>query len=178
MTVRGIVGGFLLAIAVLAAAAAAVIVSGWYDVGADSPRTALVAGIIAFARERAIDMGAANVTVPPLGDPRMIAQGAEHYAAMCTGCHLAPGMAENEMRRGLYPRPPVLVSLPRGNPAEQFWIIKHGVKMTAMPAWGPTHSDREIWNIVAFLQKLPVMPSAQYRALTKNATAHHMQMGD
>jgi hypothetical protein len=50
-----------------------------------------------------------------------------------------------------------------------FWTIKHGIKMSAMPAWGTTHDNQAIWNIVAFLQKLPTMTPEQYLALTRNA---------
>ena len=39
-------------------------------------------------------------------------------------------------------------------PAEQFWIIKHGVKMTGMPAWGVTHDDEMLWDVVALVRKL------------------------
>ena len=133
--------------------------------------------------ERTLVMGVLNVTPDSFSDggqffssdnaiahaEQMIAEGAEHYAAMCTGCHLAPGMHENEMRPGLNPKPPILASLPSQDPREQFWIVKHGLKMTAMPAWGATHTDEEIWNIVAFLQKLPGMSPTRYRALTRNA---------
>ncbi|MEP7231601.1 MAG: cytochrome c [Ginsengibacter sp.] len=34
---------------------------------------------------------------------------------------------------------------------EAFWIIKNGIKMTSMPAFGPTHSDQKIWAITDFL---------------------------
>jgi mono/diheme cytochrome c family protein len=131
---------------------------------------------IAFARERSIEVRASGVKVPPLGNPAMIAEGAEHYNAMCTGCHLAPGMRENVMRPGLNPKPPILASLPPEEPAEQFWIIKHGLKMTAMPAWGETHSDEEIWNVVAFLQKLPEMSPTRYHGLVARAGDHHEHM--
>jgi len=87
-------------------------------------------------------------------------------------------MKENEMRPGLSPKPPVLASMPPEDAGEQFWIVKHGLKMTAMPAWGLTHSDAEIWNIVAFLQQLSGMSPARYRTLTHNAEAHHEHMGD
>jgi ketosteroid isomerase-like protein len=86
-------------------------------------------------------------------------------------------MPDNEMRPGMNPKPPALAAIPRETPAEQFWIIKHGLKMTAMPAWGTTHSDEEIWNMVAFLQKLPTMTPEQYQALTHDSDAgakdHH-----
>jgi mono/diheme cytochrome c family protein len=164
-------------VAVILAIAAVVIASGAYNFAADEPHTALVAKVIAIARERSIEARASGIQAPPLGDAKMIAEGAEHYAAMCTGCHLAPGMRENEMRPGLNPKPPILASVPREDAGEQFWIIKHGLKMTAMPAWGTTHSDEELWNIVAFLQQLPGMSPDRYRALTYHAEAHHEHMG-
>ena len=161
---------------VLALGAVAVVIgSGAYDFAADTPHTLFVTKVIAFARERSIETRASEIKVPPLGESKMIAEGAEHYAAMCTGCHLAPGMRENEMRPGLNPKPPILASLPPQDPREQFWIIKHGLKMTAMPAWGRTHSDEEIWNMVAFLRKLPNMSAAQYRAVAALGGNHHEQ---
>jgi mono/diheme cytochrome c family protein len=149
-----------------------ILASGVFNVAADAPDAGLVRTIIAYARERAIDARAGSIKVPALDRPGMIAEGAGHYDAMCTGCHLAPGMRENAMRPGLNPKPPVLASLPPESPAEQFWIVKHGIKMTAMPAWGITHSDADIWNIVAFLQKLPGLSPEQYRALVAKGGKH------
>src|SRR5690242_17293419 len=102
MVIAAIAATILFMIAVVAA----VIASGAYDVAADVQRTALVARLIAFAREQSIESRASGIKVPALDNPKMIAEGAEHYAAMCTGCHLAPGMHENEMRPGLNPKPP------------------------------------------------------------------------
>jgi len=93
-----------------------------------------VQDVVVCARERSVEVRASGIEAPPLGYSRMIAKGAEHYAAMCAGCHLAPDMKENEMRPGMNPKPPVFASLSRGNPREQFWISKHGIKMTGMPA--------------------------------------------
>jgi mono/diheme cytochrome c family protein len=166
-------------VVVVLAVAAAIALSGTYNVAADSTHMALTRTILGFVRERSIDVRAEDIKVPPLGDPKMIADGAADYDAMCTGCHLAPGVAENEMRPGMDPKPPLLAARGDANPGEDFWIVKHGIKMTAMPAWGITHSDAEIWNMVAFLQKLPKLSPAQYRALA--ASGHHdmdnMDMG-
>ena len=156
-----------------AALVAGIAMLGAYNVAADSPHTAIVRDLVGYVRERSVEVRAASIFVPPLGDPRMIAAGASHYEAMCTGCHLAPGMEENEMRPGMNPKPPVLASLGRGDPRGEFWIIKHGIKMTGMPAWGVTHTDGEIWNIVAFLQKMPSLSPRQYRVLTASAADHH-----
>jgi mono/diheme cytochrome c family protein len=147
--------------------------SGLYNVGADVPHTRLVYELLDTLRERSIDRHAAGIQVPPLDDPQMIAKGAEHYAAMCSDCHSAPGAEESEIRPGLYPRPPKLAELTHADPAEQFWVIKHGIKLSAMPAWGPTHDDDAIWAMVAFLQRLPGLTPQQYAQMTANAGEEH-----
>lgn len=164
-------------LAVLAVATVAVVIgSGMYNFAADSPHTAFETKLIGFARERSIEVRAAGVKVPALNNATMIREGAEHYSEMCVSCHLAPGMPDNELRPGMNPKPPTLATIPPESPAEQFWIIKHGLKMTAMPAWGRTHSDEEIWNMVAFLQQLPRISAQQYRVLTQEAHARHEHM--
>jgi len=167
-----LVGAAALLIAVCLVAGG-VAVLGVYNVAADDSHFGLTHSLIAYVRGRSVAVRSAAIAVPKLSDPRMVAAGVSDYDEMCTSCHLAPGLAENEMRPGLNPKPPTLASSPRGNAAEQFWIVKHGIKMSGMPAWGITHSDAEIWNIVAFLQKLPSLSPAQYRAAVASALGHH-----
>jgi len=142
--------------------------SGVYNIGADVHHTKPVYALMQALRERSIEHHAKDIVVPNLDDPPLILKGAGQYAAMCTGCHLAPGMAENEMRPGLYPKPPQLAKF-RPDPREAFWVIKHGIKMSAMPAWGASHDDATIWSMVAFLQKLPGMTPAQYKDIVAKA---------
>ena len=52
------------------------------------------------------------------------------------------------------------------------WVIKHGIKATGMPAWGPTHDDETLWSVVAFLQKLPALDEKSYRDLVGKAAPH------
>ncbi|HET7268246.1 MAG TPA: cytochrome c [Oleiagrimonas sp.] len=138
--------------------------SGAYNIGADSPHWAFTRYLIGQVREHSIESRAADIDVPDLDDPALIAEGAHHYSHMCTGCHLAPGMGDSELRKGLYPKPPNLTHF-APSPAEAFWVIKHGIKMTAMPAWGKTHDDQKIWAMVAYLQKQPHMSVERYRQL-------------
>ena len=139
--------------------------SGIYDVGADRPHTDAVRAFLNVVRERSILRRAQTIQVPPLDDPERVREGAEHYSAMCVDCHLAPGISSSEIRAGLLPSPPNL-SQQAIDPGIAFWTIKHGVKTTAMPAWGKTHDDEEIWNIVSFVRQLPHMTPSQYRAMT------------
>ncbi len=145
-------------------AAGAWVWSGQYDIGADSPHWQLTRQAIDTLRERSIETRAEKIRVPDLDDPALLSEGAEHYAEMCTGCHLAPGMDESELRKGLYPRPPNLTRFAPA-PAEAFWVIKHGIKMSGMPAWGKTHNDQKIWAMVAYLQKQPTLTAARFRQL-------------
>jgi mono/diheme cytochrome c family protein len=158
----------LAGIVVLALLAYAYAWSGFYNIGADSPHEPITYRFLGMVREHSVQRHAKDIRVPSLNDPALILKGAGQYAAMCTGCHLAPGMRDSEIRAGLYPQPPNL-SQQSVAPREAFWIIKHGIKMSGMPAWGTTHDDQTIWSMVAFLQKLPGMTPAQYKDIVAKA---------
>ncbi|MDP9086184.1 MAG: cytochrome c, partial [Pseudomonadota bacterium] len=83
------------------------------------------------------------------------------------------GVEKSEMSQGLYPQAPELAKAQDLTAAQQFWIIKHGVKLSAMPAWGRTHPDPLIWDMVAFVRKLPGMTPAQYKAAVASAPKDH-----
>lgn len=140
--------------------------SGVFNVAADDPHSAPVYWLMETVRDRSIAAHARGIAIPPLTAPTMITAGGADYHEMCTGCHLKPGVTESELASAMYPHPPSLAKVKRRNPAETFWIIKHGMKMSGMPAWGATHDDARIWAMVAFLQQLPRLTRAQYQILT------------
>ena len=87
-------------------------------------------------------------------------------------CHGAPGQEPAEIAKGLWPETPDLKkAVPDWTPGELFWITKNGIKFTAMPAWGPTHDDDKIWDIVAFLERLPSVSPSEYQQLQASAPA-------
>ena len=158
----------LLIAGALIASAFAFVYAGIFNVAADSPHYTFIHTIMQTIRSRSIATRAKDVQPPPLDDATLIATGARHYAAMCSGCHLAPDETnDSDMRAGLYPKPPDLTKHLHASPAEAFWVIKHGIKMSGMPAWGVTHDDASIWGLVAFLQKLPELTPAQYQTLAR-----------
>ncbi|PTR16323.1 cbb3-type cytochrome c oxidase subunit III [Nitrosospira sp. Nsp2] len=148
----------------------AYIYSGHYNIAADQPHWFATTKIITSLRDRSIERRTRDIVIPDLEDPGLTLKGAGQYDAMCAGCHLAPGLGNSEIRRGLYPEPPDL-SRTRIDPANAFWVIKHGIKMTGMPAWGRTHDDITLWSIVAFINKLPGMTSEAYREIVREANA-------
>ncbi len=152
----------------------AVVYVGVYDIGADAPHTPPIHWLIETLRDRSIASRARGIRMPAdLADPKRVATGAGLYAEMCSGCHLAPGMEKTEISQGLYPPAPELSRGLPHSPAEEFWMIKHGVKLTAMPAWGRTHSDALMWDMVAFVRKLPSLSPAQYQAIVKSVPQDH-----
>jgi mono/diheme cytochrome c family protein/ketosteroid isomerase-like protein len=146
--------------------------SGLYNVAADASHTRPVFALLELLRERSVALRAAAIDVPLLDEEALIRAGAGNYDAMCSGCHLAPDMAETELSRGLYPAPPNLAQSSGVDPAAAFWTIKHGLKASGMPAWGRSMQDSDIWGMVALLRKLPQMTAEQYRALVDASGGH------
>jgi len=171
--------GAAIVIAVLAAVIGAswlFIHSGAFDIAADTPHSQPVYLLMQKVRENSIAARASDAVPGDLGDEKRIVSGAGQYAEMCATCHLAPGMQRTEISRGLYPRAPELRRGSALTPAEEFWVIKHGIKMSGMPAWGATHDDEIIWDMVAFLRKFPELTAEQYQALVSSAPKTHGQM--
>ncbi len=150
--------------------------SGFYNVAATDPHTSLTHWVMNNAIEHSVLRHAEGIEVPSLKDESMMNTGFIHYRENCAGCHTAPGAEPSEGAKGLYPNPPDLAKAAKGmTPAELFWVTKNGIKMSGMPAWGPTHSDDEIWAIVAFLEKLPTLTPADYQTLNHSVGSeeHH-----
>lgn len=149
----------------------AFIYSGFYPVGADTRHNDLTHWLLETLRERSITRASADIDVPAdlHSAERLLAGGAD-YNDMCAGCHLKPGRSESDFTLGLYPVPPNLAQVhgEAGTASDQrrFWIIKHGIKASGMPAWAPGHDDERIWNMVAFLKRLPELSPSQYQILT------------
>ncbi|MCY1287297.1 Cytochrome C oxidase, cbb3-type, subunit III [compost metagenome] len=152
---------------------------GLVNVGADDPHLPAVHAFLAMARERSIEVRSRDIPVPDLSDEALIRSGAGNYNAMCIGCHLAPGVAQTELSQALYPAPPNLArNGADGNPAATFWVIKHGIKASGMPAWGKSMSDEYIWGMVAFLKVLPELDAQRYRALVDSSAGHQHGGGE
>src|SRR5437016_4878800 len=151
--------------------------SGAYYIGADQPHWSMTSWLLDVARDRSIRAHASGIAVPAgLDDPARTIAGVAHYAEHCAICHGAPGVERGDLAKGQYPRPPNLANAAQlYTPGELFWILKHGIRMTGMPAWGD-HSDDELWASVAFLRKVPGMTQEEYAKLVMQSMqggGHH-----
>lgn len=152
--------------------------SGIPEVGATAPHWPLTRWALETAMESGVQRRARAVEpVVFLGEEARIRAGAVAYDAMCAPCHGAPGRQPEAVGKGLLPEPPDLAKAAAAwSPEEIFWITKHGVRMTGMPAFGPTHRDAELWEVVALVKRLAELSPAEYRALSSSPTGnsrHH-----
>jgi len=85
--------------------------------------------------------------------------GAKIYRQMCSRCHGASKESDNMFGQSFYPPAPLLPLAPISyTDSELFWIVKHGIRNTAMPAWGNFLSDQEIWQVITPLRKFDSIP--------------------
>jgi mono/diheme cytochrome c family protein len=169
---RTILATILVVVLVQVIGTAAAIYSGVFNVAATDAHWSLTQEVIDVARVRSIKARALGIAPPVnLADHKRVVAGTSHFAEHCVSCHSAPGVVSGELAKGMYPQPPVLTdSAEDWSQAELFWILRNGIKMSGMPSW-PGLSDDDLWNIVAFLQKLPGMSEQDYGNLVKEAVA-------
>ena len=155
----------------LAAAGGAVIVySGAYNVGATRQHTQVVYSMLELAMQRSVQLRARNIETPPLDDPQRIGRGAGIYRDNCAQCHGAPGVAPGDIGKGMQPVPgPLVAAMQRWQPREVYWLTRHGIKMSGMPAWEFRMDDDALWDVVAFVQRLPNLTPNAYAELAESA---------
>jgi cytochrome c553 len=160
-----------LALAVLAAAAAfgglAVAAAGVIPLRASAGHWAVTNWLLHFAMERSVVTHSLLIEAPPLDDPARAIRGATHYERGCRSCHGSVLGRTPRVAEAMLPPPPYLPPrVSRWSPEQLFYIVKHGIKFTGMPAWPAPRRDDEVWDVVAFLLALPRLDAGAYRELT------------
>ncbi|MBZ2207841.1 c-type cytochrome [Massilia sp. R798] len=150
-----------------------VLKAGWYNIAATALHMQPVHDVLEQGMRESVAYRSRDIQVPPqLVAPQRIAAGAHVYHAKCAQCHGAPGFAQADHGQAMQPVPgPLVNAARRWKPAELYWITRHGIKMSGMPAWEFHLTDHEIWDAVAFIQHLPTLTPAAYRAITAGAAA-------
>ena len=154
---------------VVGVVAAGYFFGGFYSVAATVDDPAPVKWALIRVRQASIDRQATETPPGSLETPAQIQAGARAYATRgCTNCHGGPGVEWAKWSEGLRPDPPDLKEVVNDRtPAQLFWVIKNGINMTGMPSFALAGAkDEDIWSIVAFLKKLPVVSEADYKAWT------------
>jgi mono/diheme cytochrome c family protein len=89
-------------------------------------------------------------------------EGTHLYGQHCAICHgtSAGGSSASPVAKGLYPAPPQLAEDGVEDDPEgvSYWKIKHGIRLTGMPAWGSSLTDQQIWTLALFLKHMDKLP--------------------
>jgi len=134
---------------------------GVIPVQADVAPSRLEASLLGWALHTSVTRRAPAAGNPlPLSDENLIA-GARLYREMCARCHSVSEESDNSYGRWFYPPAPNWANTGTSyTESEIFWIVKHGIRNTAMPGWGRLLSDDEIWRIVTFMRKPDSLPDS------------------
>lgn len=174
-TVIRTIAATLLACGTLGALAGVfVLKSGWYNIGATKQHWQPVYSVLEQGMHESVRHHAGEVKVPePLAGEAARAQvvaGAGLYRQHCAQCHGAPGMAQEAIGQSMQPIPgPLVDAARRWHRNELYWITRHGIKMSGMPAWGHHLDEAQLWSVVAFLGQLPTMSAQDYATLATAA---------
>ena len=157
--------GFIGALVLLLVVGGLVVWTGAYNFAATEAHAGAVRSVIDTALHKSVASRADALEAPKFTEADL-RHGAREFAEYCVHCHGAPGVKPHEWATGMRPDPPALSRAAREWTTEEiFWIAKHGIKMTGMPAFGDTESDETIWHIAGFVKRLPQLSAAEYARL-------------
>jgi mono/diheme cytochrome c family protein len=176
----------LAVLAILGAAGGALVLyGGLYNAGATRSHFQWVHSLLEIALQRSVRNHARDITPPAAvaavaesaASPNantaasaLVLRGAGLYRDNCVVCHGAPGVAQGDIGKSMQPIPgPLADAARRWQPNELYWITRHGIKMSGMPAWEYHLADQDIWSVVAFLMVLPKLSPVAYNALADQA---------
>lgn len=152
-----------------------IVYAGLYNIAATDPHADVVRWSFETTLHRSVARRA-STGAPPAEQAGELDRAAGTYASTCAHCHGAPGMERPKWATNMRPEPPDLAeAASHWEPREIFWIVKNGIKMSGMPAFGPGHDDPALWGITAFVAQLPAMSPEEYEAL---AGSGHGDNGD
>jgi thiosulfate dehydrogenase len=121
-------------------------------------------------------------SVPINPDEAAYVAGAQAYKENCAVCHGLPGQAQTAIAQGMFPKPPKLMEgkgVTDDPPAESYWKVAGGIRMTGMPGFGKSLSTAQIWQVSLLLANADKLPKAAKDLLTAGpATPDSRMMPD
>jgi mono/diheme cytochrome c family protein len=158
------IAGFIVALVIVAGASLLIMYTGSYNVAANVPDNPALDWFLTNTMINSVVNRAKSVQAPAQLTDQQARAGFAIYNQTCVHCHGAPGRDPGDIAKGLNPEAPDLAeAAAEMTNGQMFWIIKNGIKMSGMASYGKVHNDDEIWNIVAFVQRLPKMTPEQYQ---------------
>jgi mono/diheme cytochrome c family protein len=163
--------GVIAAFVLLPLAAIGYFSLGLADVPSDTKPPAWESRLMQSAVHASVRRSASGIQAPPTGNvEESMVEGGKLYFEGCMGCHGEPGKFQED--RSNYPPVPQLAQVgTQYSEAEMYWIIKHGIRNTAMSAYGRFYSDKQMWALASFLRRIDRLPPAVLKRIQPKTTS-------
>jgi thiosulfate dehydrogenase len=151
--------GFIAAVVILPIGTLAYFRLGLAETRSDALPPAWETRMMSSAVHASVRRGASGIEVPPPANiDDAIVAGGKLYFNGCMGCHGEPGKPGEDHSH--YPRVPQLPQIgTQYSPAEIHWIVQHGIRHTAMSAYGPFYNDKQLWALAGFVRRIDSLPA-------------------
>lgn len=141
---------------------------GFVSMRADKPPSKIEATLAGHAMDASIARAAPKATNPVIADEANLVVGARLYREYCTLCHGDPAHPKSLLADSLNPPPPQFTNDMADMPENQnFYILQHGIRWTAMPGWKSVLTEQQIWQLVTFLSHMQELPPAAKQVFTE-----------
>ena len=128
--------------------------SGIFNIAASAGHPHWLNWFLTLGKRRSIIVNSRPVIAPELNLADLIPLGAAHFEKGCATCHGTPGQGIAPVYNHMLPPPSELKTVvPTWQREQLFWIVRHGIQFTGMPAWSGDKRDDEVWAVVAFLRR-------------------------
>jgi mono/diheme cytochrome c family protein len=131
---------------------------GFSQIRADAKPSSLETAILQSAVRASVRRSAAAIPNPPAANDDALVAGGKLYVAGCQGCHGELGGPYEQDRDHFPPVPELPHTGTQYSEPELYWIVKHGIRMTGMSAYGQFYSEKELWSLAAFLRRIEKLP--------------------
>jgi thiosulfate dehydrogenase len=143
---------------------------GFVNMRADNPPSHLEAAIAGRAMDASVGRAAPKLTNPVTADEANLLAGARLYREHCTLCHGDPAHPKAPLSDSLNPLAPQFMDDKADMDENQnFFILQHGIRWTAMPGWKNVLNDQQLWQLVTFLSHMSGLPPAAKQVFRETA---------
>ena len=142
---------------------------GFFPVATDAPALPFEMQLAHMGLNAQIDKNGTK-TPPFQASKDDYLSGVHLYRQHCAPCHGLPGEPKSAIAQGMYPRPPELfkgTGVTDDPAAETYWKVANGIRLTGMPAYKKTLSEKEMWEISELLANADKLPGEVTDALKK-----------
>ena len=157
---RGFLYGIVTMIVIFALGALCALL-GFVNMRADNPPSKMETALAGRAMDASVARAAPKLTNPVTADEANLVAGAHLYSDHCTLCHGDPAHPKSPLADSLNPPAPQFTKdMPDKPENENFYIIQHGIRWTAMPGWKNVLSEQQSWQLVTLLSHMHDLPPA------------------